>query len=217
MSIWDYKISFPYGATTAPYSPSHPHKGEDRAAPLGTPIPVNGKVIGWVGSTGKSSGSHLHVQKVTSAVVSPNGGGKTLPQPAKVTATGYNSEIGNYVRIKDANGTVWSYFHQTKVNVKLGDNIGEDMLTKNQVRDLFVFIYGRGPSETEYAKYVGKTTYEKLRANMLASAKFAGLLTLASAGKLNAKNHLITPLKRAYVPPPTPGLTVLPPGEYQVN
>ena len=91
----------------------------------------------------------------------------------------------------------------------------EEMLTKNQVRDLFVFLYGRGPSDTEYAKYIGKTTYEKLRANMLASAKFAGLLESASAGKLNAKNHLITPLKRVYVAPPTPSATVLGAGLYE--
>lgn len=89
------------------------------------------------------------------------------------------------------------------------------MLTKNQVRDLFVHFYGRGPSDTEYAKYVGKATYEKLRANMLASTKFAGLLQLAKAGKLNPVSHLTTPLKRAYVAPPTPGLTVLPPGKYE--
>lgn len=61
--ITKYPITFPYNATSWPYNRLRPHKGEDRGAPVGTPVIINGKQIGTVGNTGFSFGAHLHVAK----------------------------------------------------------------------------------------------------------------------------------------------------------
>lgn len=127
----EYPVSFPYGATTAPYSAAHPHQGQDRAMPTGTPVVVNGVTIGLSGTTGKSTGPHLHVQKVQkNQVVNPNGGGFDLPTPIAVYDVGNRSDIGNYVRIKDASGAGWSYFHLSQINVGKGILGGMDDVNK---------------------------------------------------------------------------------------
>lgn len=133
-----YPVTFPYGATSKPYSTSKPHLGDDHAAPATTPIDVGDTIIGLVGTTGKSTGNHLHIQKVQNGtVVNPNGQGlaNTISFPATVYAVGYNEEIGSHVRIRDAKGVQWSYFHMIKNSqkVKVGQVInkgGENMSTK---------------------------------------------------------------------------------------
>lgn len=123
-----YPVTFKYGAITAPYSPSRPHLGEDRAMPLNTPIIVSGTKIGYAGTTGYSTGVHLHIQLVENgAVANPRGRGFNLPLPATVYQTGERSDIGKYVRIKDVHGREWSYFHMNKVTAKKGDKLGDDM------------------------------------------------------------------------------------------
>lgn len=116
--ISQYPITDKYGATYSPWSESSPHLGEDRAAPEGTPILVNGVNIGLVGSTGKSSGNHLHVQHVKNGkVVKPE-----TPfnlKDAVVTATGENKVRGKYVDITSGN-SVYSYFHLSQINVRKG-------------------------------------------------------------------------------------------------
>lgn len=158
----DYPVTFPFGATTVPYSASHPHMGEDRAMPTGTRIEVNGTLIGLSGSTGLSTGPHLHIQKRTSTgVVSPSGGGFNLSLPAKVSATGSSSTIGNYVRIKDSKGVEWSYFHQSQVKVKAGDSIGKEEMATLSVHDVAreVFCHwGRNATQAE------KDAYSKVEA-----------------------------------------------------
>lgn len=133
MEAKDYPVTFPYGATTAPYSPAHPHLGEDRKMPKGTPIPVNGVLVGYAGSTGKSTGDHTHNQRQdkNGKVINPQGGGFEVPKPTVVTETGYKADsIGYYVRYRDGNGFIWSIFHMDKpASVRVGQQLikGDNM------------------------------------------------------------------------------------------
>lgn len=121
-----YPVSFPYGATSSPYSPSKPHSGEDRAGPKGTPIIISGTLIGTVGTTGKSTGPHTHIQKkVNGTITNPKGQGLNIT--GEVIEAGFNSEIGNFVRVRDNSGVIWSYFHMDERKVKVGDKVGGNM------------------------------------------------------------------------------------------
>lgn len=141
MKASDYKVSFPYGATTAPYSKAHPHSGDDRAMPVGTPIDVGDTIIGLSGKTGKVTGSHLHIQKWKDGYLNPKGKGlaDTIAFPARVTEVDFNFEIGNYVRLVDADGVRWSYFHQSAVKVAKGTiiNQGEDMYKGKSAKEWY--------------------------------------------------------------------------------
>ena len=148
MQAKDYPVTFPYGATTAPYSPAHPHTGEDRKMPLGTAIEVNGVQVGIAGTTGQSTGVHTHTQRVFNGlVVHPQGGGFEVPQPTIVTETGYKKDsIGFYVRYRDGNGFIWSIFHMDKpAGVHVGQQLikGEPMFNEGDRVNLNVYFYGK--------------------------------------------------------------------------
>lgn len=151
-----YPVSFPYAATSSPYSVTHPHRGEDRAMPSGTPLVINDQTVAMTGNTGKSTGPHLHIQKVKEGVVvSPNGGGFTLAEPV-VTEIGENSEIGKYIRIKDAAGVVWSYFHLSEIKVTKGQKIGEPMVNEGDIINIYRAAIGRDPNTNDIAYWTGK-------------------------------------------------------------
>jgi hypothetical protein len=156
-TLFDYPVSFPFGATSAPYSPSHPHSGEDRAAPSGTPIVVSGTQLGVVGATGKVTGPHTHIQKATSTTnfISPTGGGGNVT--GTVSEVGYNTEIGNFVRIKGDDGFRWSYFHmRDKPLVKVGDKIVADKITKEQEITCAQMQTGSNPGKDYNYQFTGK-------------------------------------------------------------
>lgn len=185
-----YRVSFPFGATTDPYSPSHPHSGEDRAAPAGTPIIVSGTTIGFVGATGKVTGPHCHIQKATWTgstwkFVNPAGGGLNIT--GEVIEVGYNSEIGNFVRIKDNSGVRWSYFHMVSApSVKVGQKIGGTPVSVVGDRELSVLYrmrFGRRPDKGAQA-HIGKD-FTQLDNELLASDEYKRVQERVRAGHMN--------------------------------
>lgn len=120
--VWEYQVKYPYG-----YSANYDgfHTGEDRTITDGRTdiyVPVNGHNIGIVGSTGKSTGLHLHIGKWAGGTHHhPRGGGKTLGDDAKVTqidTVGLTAN-GKFVRVHSG-GYDWVYLHLAQVNVKVG-------------------------------------------------------------------------------------------------
>lgn len=151
--IWSYAITFPFGATSPPYSASNPHQGQDRAAPTGTPVTVNGILIGTVGTTGLSTGPHLHVHRyVAGKAVSANGGGHTLKNAVvtlvNTTDTGAN---GKCVRINADEG-VYLYLHLNSVKVETGQKLGEPMPTEKNIKDYFALV-DKVPTATQITYY----------------------------------------------------------------
>lgn len=159
MDIWGYPVKYKYGYSDA-YGPTF-HTGEDRPAPLGTPVTVNSVVIGLVGSTGKSTGNHLHVGRwVGGSHTNPGGGGKivsggTVTQVDTVGST----NNGKFVRVADADGSKWVYLHLSEVKVTVGQKLtgGEAMINDadNEFarwNKLFFQIRGRNASREEFQK-----------------------------------------------------------------
>lgn len=162
-SIWDYKVSFPYGATSAPYSPISPHKGEDRAAPMGVAITVNGNIIGYVGTTGYSTGTHLHVGKWKgSNHYPPNGGGATFTN-AVVTQVAEDTVNGKYVRIQ-ADGYSWVYLHMSRQTATVGQVLKQVTSTKGdnvfqndkEVQEAYLLLRGNPGTAAERKGWIGQ-------------------------------------------------------------
>ncbi len=124
MSASDYPINYPYGATDAPYSASHPHRGDDRACPTGTPIVINGITIGLTGATGMVTGPHLHIQEWSTSYADTR-----KPQNAFVGGTvvdlGTLSEFGNFITILTGDNWHDTYCHLSQINVTKGQLITE--------------------------------------------------------------------------------------------
>jgi hypothetical protein len=130
LSAQDYPVTTPYG-----YVEGYPlnggfHQGIDYGCPAGTPIIVNGIVIGLSGATGYVQGAHLHVGRwVNGAVTNPGIGGGFHFSSAIVTEVHLadDSNNGKYVRIQ-GDGASWVYLHLSRINVNVGQHLqGEDM------------------------------------------------------------------------------------------
>lgn len=138
-----YPITFSFGVTTDPYTPSHPHRGNDRAAPLGTPIIVQGTTIGFVGMTGFATGPHCHTQEWHTNKLNVR-----RPQnefkPGTVTEVDVNGttgdgSLGKYVTVRNIDGWSTSYCHMNVVNIKVGQDItqqGGTMDKDNRIKAL---------------------------------------------------------------------------------
>ena len=162
-TIWDYKISDVYGYSKNYFNYTHFHTGVDRAAPKGTPITVNGVKIGEVGTTGLSTGNHLHVGKyLYGKSLNPKTGGKTLSL-AKVTEVAEDSRNGKYVRVQSGVYS-WVYLHMSKQTVKVGQRL---KLSKTKPKKVYTKVKsGEGLSHiakrSGYKYWWSPTTYAKL-------------------------------------------------------
>lgn len=205
--ITQYPISDPYGATYAPWSPSSPHLGDDRAAPKGTPVPVNGVVIGLVGSTGKATGPHLHVQHVLNGRVVRPVSPFTLPN-AVVTAVGENAIRGKYVDVTSG-GSVYSYFHLSEIKVKKGQVLtGVSMITKDNENELSILATGSYPGKAYDYRFTGTSNWNACIQHWHNVSKTVGLIK--KNGLLNKEVALLKEeLGKDGI--------VLKPGKYKVN
>jgi len=131
MSAQGYGINFPYGATSAPYSVSRPHRGDDRPCPTGTPLAINGQVIGLTGATGFVTGPHLHIQEWNGSYANTRKPQNAFKPGTVVNvdkdATQGDRSFGKFISIQNADGWVDSYCHLSVINCNVGDKIGVTM------------------------------------------------------------------------------------------
>lgn len=157
----DYPITFGYGATDGYYYGPNGiigayHRGDDRAMPDGTPVVVNGVVIGLSNNTGASSGPHLHIGRfVNGKDTNPNGGGFEFDS-AVVTEVNQDSVNGKYVRIK-ADGASWIYLHLLEQRVTVGQVLkGGDMPTPEFIRAAYDVVLREVPSDEQVNAQMGQ-------------------------------------------------------------
>lgn len=150
MTASDYPINFPYGATSAPYSATHPHRGDDRLCPEGTPVVISGVTIGLTGATGKVIGAHLHIQEWNADYANTRKPQNAF-QPGIVVnidpdGTQGDGSFGKFITIQNADGWNDSYCHLSEINVSVGQEIGGNMPTlvdANILENLSVGLLGR--------------------------------------------------------------------------
>ena len=125
-TIWDYGVKYKYGYSKA-YGPTF-HTGEDWTVPdhkKDIPVVVNGVQIGITGTTGLSTGIHLHLGKWKYGTHhAPKGAGKSIPGGV-VTQVDHegNSNNGKFVRVRGSDGFDYVYLHLSKVTCKVGQKL----------------------------------------------------------------------------------------------
>lgn len=179
MTAQDYPVTFGYGATDGVYygpngSIGPYHRGDDRAMPYGTPVVVNGVVIGLSGDGNGAYGPHLHVGEFIGGLdVNPHGAGFTL-DGARVHSilNDYSDPVnGKYVRIIDSAGEIWVYLHMSQLNVTPGQELkgGTMPPVSVQIPDALTIQLAynigldRQPSDKEVASWNDKTVEQLMR------------------------------------------------------
>lgn len=207
----DYPITFGYGATDPPYGTVDLpyHRGEDRAMPIGTPVIVNGVTIGQSGSTGFSTGSHLHIGRFIGGKDTPPNGQGFQFNNAVVTEINEDATNGKYVRIQ-ADGASWVYLHMSNNQlVKVGQALEGDNMPSTigdfEARALIEMGYGYTKEldiESAVPGLVGKESNTIIR-QVFASPQYQAYL------------QYIADLNKAASSPGA--TTILPPGNYTVK
>lgn len=167
MTAKDFPITFPYGATSSPYSQANPHRGNDRKMPTGTKVQIGSTALGSSGNTGASNGPHLHTQEwlqTVSNVRKPQNEFKG----GTVVNTGIGPTWGLFVTIKCEDGWNISYCHLSKISVKIGDKIDdteEEMIDKEMAiwlwRTSQKMVYS--PTDKQIKSIIGKNVTDVLK------------------------------------------------------
>lgn len=158
----DYPITTGYGQI-----PGYPlnngfHKGVDRIMPANTPVVVNGNKIGLSGSTGASTGNHLHLGKFTQngTLLDPGTSGFSF-KSARVIVVSSDATNGNYVKLL-ADGYVYIYCHLNKQTCVVGQHLvpppvdGDTIMITNTDNEFnrwnktFTQVRGRSATRDEF-------------------------------------------------------------------
>lgn len=160
-----YKITFPYGATSPPYSSTRPHRGDDRACPIGTPILIGSTNVALTGNTGLSTGPHCHVQEwqnLKSNTRKPQNAFKGgLVYEVKTAA-----DLGNYVTIRAEDGWNTTYAHLSKINVTKGQTVGmsADKVSREELIEIHRGFLMSEPGPAFLDAYTGARLQDVLHA-----------------------------------------------------
>lgn len=200
-----YPVSFPYGATSAPYSPAAPHRGDDRPCPSGTPVMLAGVQIGLTGATGKVTGAHLHIQEWKGNYAATRKPQNSFKPGVVVNVdpegTQGDGSFGKFITVQTSDGWNDSYCHLSQINVQVGDRIGGDMwnITKEQIDDISRKTNGKLPgTDFNYAHFTGQSATQALLDELLHDlqpqadqyqAEYASLQEQVSAGSGSFKPY----------------------------
>lgn len=158
----DYPINFPYGATSPPYSVAHPHRGDDRACPEGTPLVVAGQQIGLTGKTGYVIGAHLHIQEWRgdySNTRKPQNSFKPgVVKNIDPAGTQGDGSFGKFITIQTSDGWNDTYCHLSRIDVKVGQEIGmsKDALTEAELKEVHYGYLMAWPGPLFLQAYTGQ-------------------------------------------------------------
>lgn len=199
MDASQYSINFPYGATSEPYSQAHPHRGDDRAAPEGTPVLVAGVQIGIVGSTGLSTGPHLHLQEYQGSPANTRQPQNSFKGGTVIAATS-SSDFGNYVTIQISDGWNDIYAHLSRIDVTVGQVIGGNEVSTvgdNEIDQMSWAYFGYGASQEFIDEHRGteSNTFERFMYNHPVAIEYRKQVTAwreaAEAGKYKPINQTV--------------------------
>lgn len=167
MTAQDYPVTFGYGAQDGYYYGPNGivgpyHRGNDREMQIGTPVKVGNKVIGLSGNSGTTGGPHLHIGAFKGTQDINPGPFEFLP--GTVIATGYDPTMGNYIKIDVGGGVLTVYMHLSQINVNVGDKLGEEMPSRQDIQSLWEMILETYPKEQDFSYWSARSTSELIQA-----------------------------------------------------